>query len=93
MADLAPLTLREPTGADVNRAVQIAMEMACPIGLRRELAQLLAAPGVDVEELPDPVVDEAADRAAAALWERLETDLAARRAELGPIRKPRRRRK
>lgn len=93
MADPAPLTLREPTSADVDRAVQIAMEMACPIGLRRELAQLLAGPEIDVDDLPDSIVDEAAERAISALWGKLEADHAARRAELGPIRKPRAKRK
>lgn len=93
MADLTGIPLREPTSADVDRAVMLALETGCPIGLRRELAQLLAAPGIDIDDYHDAIVEEAADFAEHALWHRLETDLAARRAQLGPIRKPRRRRK
>ncbi|WP_146038648.1 hypothetical protein [Paracoccus sp. SY] len=93
MADLTGIPLREPTGADVDAAVQLATEYGCQIGLRRELVQLLAAPGVDIDDYHDAIVEEAADAAEHALWYRLETDLAARRAETGPIRKPRRRRK
>lgn len=90
---MTAFALRAPTACDVDSAVRIAMETACPVALRHALLGLLVPAGTNLSAHPDEMVEAAADEAIASLWRGLEDNLAAARAARGPIRRPRRRAK